>query len=128
MEFQNGNFEGMNTEAQAPRYTRQAESSAMEQQAAAPQATEKVNIFSKLFRTRIKVAKDDLPILNVSALFMIFSALSAIWLVVIGGLIALLLGYRFSIEKNSPYFSGEFKELVKDAGRNVKKTVDSFVE
>lgn len=128
MEFQNGNFEGNFAQAQAPENTRQPEAPAMQQQTAAPQEAEKANIFSKLFRTRIKVAKGELPILNVSALFIIFCALSAIWLVVIGGVIALLLGYRFSIEKNSPHFSGEIKELVKDAGSNVKNAVDSFVE
>ena len=127
MEFQNGNFEGMNTEAQAPQYTQQAEAPAMEQ-AAAPEAEAKTGIFSKLFRTRIKVAKGDLPILNVSALFVIFCVLSAIWLVISGGVVALLLGYRFSIEKNSPNFSGELKELVKDAGSNMKNAVNSFVE
>lgn len=124
MEFQNGNF----AEAQAPQYAQQPEAPAAEQQTAAPQQAEKPNLFSKLFRTRIKVAKGDLPILNVSVLFVIFSALSAIWLVVSGGIVALLLGYRFSIEKNSPHFSGEFKDLVKDAGSNMKNAVDSFVE
>ncbi|MBE5777989.1 MAG: DUF4342 domain-containing protein [Clostridiales bacterium] len=118
MEFQNGNF----AYEQEPQQTQQT------QQPEAAQEAKKEGIFSKLFRTRIKVAKGDLAIMNVSSLFLIFSLLSALWLVVIGAVIALLLGYRFSIEKNSPDFCGEFKELVKDAGSNVRSAVNSFVE
>ena len=84
------------------------------------------NIFSTLYRTRIKVTKDSTTIINLSLLFTIVSALLAIWLVVIGAVVALLLGYRFSIQKNAPEFSGDLKEIVEDAGENVKEVVRNF--
>lgn len=84
------------------------------------------NIFSKLYRTRIKVTKDSTTIINLSLAFSIVSALLAIWLVVIGVVVALLLGYRFSIQKDAPEFSGDLKEVVDDAADNVKDVVRSF--
>jgi heme/copper-type cytochrome/quinol oxidase subunit 2 len=84
------------------------------------------NIFSTLYRTRIKVTKDSTTIINLSLLFTIVSALLAIWLVVIGAVVALLLGYRFSIQKNAPEFTGDLKEIVEDAGENVKEVVRNF--
>ena len=84
------------------------------------------NIFSTLYRTRIKVTKDSTTIINLSLLFSIVSALLAIWLVVIGAVVALLLGYRFSIQKNAPEFTGDLKEIVEDAGDNVKEVVRNF--
>ena len=84
------------------------------------------NIFSTLYRTRIKVTKDSTTIINLSLLFTIVSALLAIWLVVIGAVVALLLGYRFSIQKNAPEFTGDLKEIVEDAGDNVKEVVRNF--
>ena len=84
------------------------------------------NIFSTLYRTRIKVTKDSTTIINLSLLFTIVSALLALWLVVIGAVVALLLGYRFSIQKNAPEFSGDLKEIVEDAGENVKEVVRNF--
>lgn len=83
-------------------------------------------IFSKLYRTRIKVTKDTTPIVNLSLLFVIISALLAIWLVVIGAVAALLLGYRFAIEKDSPDFSGDIKEIAQDASENVQNVVKNF--
>ena len=84
------------------------------------------NIFSKLYRTRIKVTKDTTTIINLSLAFCIASALLAIWLVVIGVIFALLLGYRFSIQKDAPEFSGDLKEVVDDAADNVKDVVRNF--
>ena len=84
------------------------------------------NLFSRLFRTRIKVAKGKTPIMNVSALFLIIASLSAIWLVAGGAIAALLLGYTFSMEKDSPDFGGDFKKMVKDAGQNMQNAVDSL--
>lgn len=86
------------------------------------------NIFSKLYRTRIKVTKDSTTIINLSLAFTIVSALLAIWLVVIGVVVALLLGYRFSIQKDAPEFSGDLKEVVDDATDNVKDVVRSFTK
>lgn len=85
------------------------------------------HIFSFLYRTRIKVNKGETPILNLSLIFSILAVCSAPWLAVIGLVVALMMGYRFSIEKNAAAFNGSFQDVVKDAAANVKATVDSVV-
>ena len=73
------------------------------------------NVFSVLYRTRVKVQKDDTPILNLSLIFSIIAVCSAPWLAVIGLVVALVLGYRFSIERNAAEFSGSFQDVVNSA-------------
>lgn len=85
------------------------------------------NVFSFLYRTRIKVDKGSTPILNLSLIFSILAVCSAPWLAVIGLVVALMLGYRFSIERNSSDFNGDFDEIVKNAATNVKSTVDNVL-
>lgn len=84
------------------------------------------NVFSVLYRTRVKVQKDDTPILNLSLIFSIIAVCSAPWLAVIGLVVALVLGYRFSIERNAAEFSGSFQDVVNSAAVNVKGAVSSF--
>ena len=84
------------------------------------------NIFSILYSTRIKVQKDDTPILNLSLIFSAIAVFSAPWLAVIGLVVALVLGYRFSIERNAAEFSGSFQDVVNSAATNVKGAVHSF--
>lgn len=84
--------------------------------------------FSTLYRTRIKIHKNDTPILNLSLAFAILAVLSAPWLVVAGFVIALALGYRFSYQKNAPEFDADLDEVVRSAARNVKNAVDSAAE
>ena len=84
------------------------------------------NVFSVLYRTRVKVQKDDTPILNLSLIFSVVAVCSAPWLAVIGLVVALVLGYRFSIERNAPEFSGNFQDVVNGAAANVKGAVNSF--
>ena len=84
------------------------------------------NVFSVLYRTRVKVQKDDTPILNLSLIFSIIAVCSAPWLAVIGLVVALVLGYRFSIERNAAEFSGSFQDVVNSAAANVKGEVNSF--
>jgi len=86
----------------------------------------KNNLFSFLYRTRIKVFKGNIPIVNLSLLFFVLSLLSAVWLVVIGSIVALVMGYRFEMEKNAPDFGGSFRNIVQGAAGNVKSAVDSF--
>ena len=83
------------------------------------------NVFSVLYRTRVKVQKDDTPILNLSLIFSIIAVCSAPWLAVIG-LVVVVLGYRFSIEHNAAEFSGSFQDVVNSAAANVKGAVNSF--
>lgn len=80
--------------------------------------------FSVFYRTRIKICKEQTVIINLSLLFSILAVSTAPWLAVAGLIIALALGYRFSIEKNAPQFSGNFDEVVRDAAQNVKDTLD----
>ena len=78
------------------------------------------NVFSVLYRTRVKVQKDDTPILNLSLIFSIIAVCSAPWLAVIGLVVALVLGYRFSIERNAAEFSGSFQDVVNSVARKTK--------
>jgi len=80
--------------------------------------------FSILYRTRVKVCKGQTTIINLSFIFSLLAVSTAPWLAVAGLIIALALGYRFSIEKNAPQFSGDFDEVVRDAAQNVKDTFD----
>ncbi len=86
------------------------------------------NWFSFLYRTRVKVYKGQTAIINLSLLFTLLAVFTAPWLAVAGLVIALLLGYRFFIEKNAPQFSGDFDEVVRDAAQNVKDTFDGDQE
>ena len=80
--------------------------------------------FSVLYRTRVKVCKGQTTIINLSLIFSVLAVSTAPWLAVAGLIIALALGYRFSIEKNAPQFSGDFDEVMRDAAQNVKNAVD----
>jgi len=82
------------------------------------------NAFNFLFRLRIKAAKGDITIVNLSVLFLIFVLLFAPWVAIVGLVLALVLGYRFSIERNSHDFTDDSLEnIVKNAGSNVRNTV-----
>jgi len=85
------------------------------------------SIFSRLYRTRLKVTKDQAVVVNLSVMFMIFAFLAAFWIPAIGLILAFVFGYRVSIDRNSRDFSGEtFDSMVKKASSHVKSTVDSF--
>ena len=84
------------------------------------------SILSLLYRFRLKVTKGDVPILNISALFMIFVCIAGIWIPIIGLIAALFLGYRISVERNSADFEADsFEAIVKKASTNVRSTVNS---
>ena len=84
--------------------------------------------FSVLYRTRVKVYKEDTPILNLSVLFTVLAAASAPWVAVVGFIVALALGYRFGVERNAAGFASELDEVVHNAAQNVKSAMDSVVE
>lgn len=86
---------------------------------------EKTGVFNLLYRTRIQITKGESIIVNLSVLFCIIALLSAPWLVIIGAIVALILGYRFSVERNAPGFAKDFEHVVKDAANNVKNVVDT---
>ncbi|HIU20468.1 MAG TPA: DUF4342 domain-containing protein [Candidatus Limiplasma stercoravium] len=72
--------------------------------------------FSYLYRTRIHVQKGDIPILNLSLLFVLIGVLCAPWLAVGGLVAALALGYRFSVEHDAPGFASSLREAVRNGG------------
>ena len=82
---------------------------------------------SCLYRTRVMVHKEEIPIVNLSLAFALLAAISAPWLVIAGAAIALALGYRIHIERNAPGFSGDFQQVVRDAAGHVKAAVDQVV-
>ena len=84
--------------------------------------------FSALYRTRVKVHKDETVIINLSLIFSLLAVGSAPWVAVAGLIAALALGYRFSVVRNDPDFGGSFDEVMQNAARNVKSAVDSVVE
>ena len=88
----------------------------------------KNSIFSFLYCNRIKVNKDSTPILNLSLVFCILAVLTAPWLVVIGVIVALVLGYTFGYERNATGFSGDFDAVVKNAAGNVRSVVDNVTD
>lgn len=85
----------------------------------------KTGIFSLLYRTRLLVTKGNSQIINLSVLFSIIALLCAPWLVIIGAIVALVLGYHFSIDRNAAEFDRDFENVVKDAADNVKHVVEN---
>ena len=90
--------------------------------------TKSNGIFSVLYRTRLTVTKDGATILNLSMLFSIISLLSAPWLVIIGGVVALAMGYRFAIDRNGLGFDQSFDSVIRNAAGNVKSAVESVTD
>lgn len=85
------------------------------------------HLFNRLYRNRLLVYKGDLTIVNISLMFFIFAALVAIWLVVLGMIVALALGYRIRVDHDSAAFRGDTLEsMVKNAGNNVRNTVNAI--
>jgi len=88
----------------------------------------KNSIFSFLYCNRVKVSKGSTPILNLSLVFCILALLTAPWLVVIGAVAALVLGYKFGYERDAAAFSGDFDAMVKTVTGNVRSVVDNVSE
>ena len=77
-----------------------------------------------LFRIRVRLLKGDTVVANLSVLFVLLSLLLAPWLVVLGCVAALVMGYRIAIARNDPAFARDsLDQLFKHAGTNVKNTV-----
>ena len=86
-----------------------------------------VDLVSALYRARIKVNKDDTPIINLSALFGIISVIVAPHIVIFGAIASLVLGYKFSFTKSDKAFEGEnLERMVRSAADNVKSSVNDF--
>lgn len=86
-----------------------------------------MELVHKCFRARVKLRREDTPILNVSALFAVLALLISPHLVIIGAIIALMLGYKFSFDKHDHAFDGEnLERTVRNAAENVKHSVNDF--
>ncbi len=86
-----------------------------------------MNLVHKCFRARVKVRREDTPIINVSAIFAVLAVCISPHLVIIGAIIALVLGYKFSFEKHDHAFDGEnLERTVRSAAENVKTSVGDF--
>ena len=80
-------------------------------------------VFGLMYRTRILVSKGNVTIVNLSLFFTLLVLLFATWVAVAGFVLALILGYRISFERNSSPFSDSWDNVVKHAASNAKTTV-----
>ena len=88
-----------------------------------------MELLHKCFRARIKIRREDTPILNISTLFAALTLLISPHLVVVGAIIALVLGYKFSFEKHDHACDGEnLERTVRNAAENVKTSVNDFTK
>ena len=83
---------------------------------------------SSLYRTRVKIVKGDIVIINLSLLFMLISLLLAPWLVILGIVAALIMGYRFTFDRNDPHFNASLQDVMQQATSQVKSAVDNFTQ
>ena len=88
-----------------------------------------MNLIHKCYRARVKIRREDTVILNVSALFAGLSLLISPHLAIIGAIICLVLGYKFSFDKHDHAFDGEnLEKTVRNAADNVKHSVNDFTK
>ncbi len=88
-----------------------------------------MDLLHKCFRARVKVRREDTPILNVSAIFAVLSLLISPHLVIIGLIVCLVLGYKISFDKHDHAFDGEnLERTVRHAAENVKSSVNDFTK
>ena len=88
-----------------------------------------MDLLHKCFRARVKVRREDTPILNVSAIFAVLSLLISPHLVIVGLIVCLVLGYKISFDKHDHAFDGEnLERTVRHAAENVKSTVNDFTK
>ena len=86
------------------------------------------NIFSTMYRIRFRASKNGHTVVNLSLLFCIIALLSAPWLVILGAVAALAMGYRFSVDHNGIGFEQSFDDVVRNAAQKVKNAVDGITE
>lgn len=85
------------------------------------------NLVSRLYRFRLKVKKNDTVIVNLSMLFSLLAVVVSPHLVIVGAIIALILGYRISFDRNDSAFASEnLERMVRNAAQNVKSSVSDM--
>ncbi len=86
--------------------------------------TKAKSILEAMYRFRIKLQNKQVTISNVSILTLLILLIFAPHVVIIGSLVALVLGYSFSIQRNSADFSDDgFDAIWQKVKNNVSKTV-----
>lgn len=88
-----------------------------------------MDFIHKCFRARVKVRREDTTIINLSALFAVLAVIVSPHIVIIGAIVALVLGYKFSFDKHDHAFDGEnLERTVRNAAENVKTSVNDFTK
>ena len=86
-------------------------------------------LLQKLYRCRVKVHKGDVPVINLSAVFAGAVLVFAPYITVAGIVIAMILGYRFSVSQMDGDFTVDsLKQAVKNTAGNVKASVNSMAD
>ena len=84
--------------------------------------------FNSMYATRVKIKRGSTPILNLSVLFSIIALLTAPWLVIGGVIVALIMGYRVSVDSSGDGFESSFDEVVENSKQNVRKVFNNDEE
>jgi hypothetical protein len=88
-----------------------------------------INLLQKLYRCRVKVHKGDVPVINLSAVYAGAVLVFAPYITVAGIIIAMILGYRFSVSQMDGDFTVDsLKQAVKNTAGNVKASVNSMAD
>lgn len=86
-------------------------------------------LLNRLFRFRLKITRNNTPIINLSVLFSALVIFIAPKLAAFSGILALLLGCNFSFDKNDGAFAGEdLQKMVRNAGENAKNSVNNVAK
>ena len=86
-----------------------------------------MSFLHKCYRARVKIRRENTPILNVSALFAALALLISPHLVIIAFIVCLVLGYKLSFDKHDHAFDGEnLGQTVRSAAENVKASVEDI--
>ena len=86
-----------------------------------------MNWLHTCYRARIKIHREETPILNISAIFAALALVISPYLVIIGVITCLILGYKFTFVKHDHAFDGEnLGQTVRNAAENMKASVHEF--
>lgn len=85
-----------------------------------------MELLHKCYRARVKVHRKDTVILNISSLFAGLSVLISPYLVIVGAILAMVLGYRISLENDHAFDGENLERTVRNAAENVKASVNDF--
>ncbi len=82
-----------------------------------------------LYCMRLKIRKDDVPIVNFSLIFCVLCAVFAPYLSIFGCVLALILGYRFSFSKHDKDFEkDDLESKFHHAADNVRSSLSGMAK